>query len=75
VATRGTAAMLEQARSEGKHRFIHAFPPVANAPSNAVCRKLGFTLLEECDFEYPPGNPIKANDWRFDLFKSKGETQ
>ena len=68
VATRGTAAMLEQARGEGKHRFIHAFPPLDNTPSNAVCRKLGFTLIEECDFEYPPGRPIRANDWCLDLY-------
>ena len=73
VATRGTAAMLELARLESKHRFIHAFPPVANSPSNAVCRKLGFTLVGEYDVEYRPGNPIKVNDWRLDLFNSKGE--
>jgi hypothetical protein len=27
-------------------------------------------LLEECDFEYPPGNPMRCNDWRLDLFTS-----
>jgi RimJ/RimL family protein N-acetyltransferase len=68
IATRGMAVMLERARSEGKHRFIHAFPGTANAPSNALCRKLGFTFVEECEFEYPPGNPMRGNDWRLDLF-------
>ncbi len=49
------------------HRFVHAFPAVANAPSNAICRKLGFELLGEHDFEYPPGNWLRCNDWRYDL--------
>jgi RimJ/RimL family protein N-acetyltransferase len=50
------------------HRFLHAFPSVGNAPSNAICRKLGFTLLEECEFEYPPGTFMQCNDWCLDLF-------
>jgi hypothetical protein len=35
-----------------------------------VCRTLGFTLVEECHSEYPPGNPLRSNDWRLDLFAS-----
>jgi hypothetical protein len=38
-----------------------------NAPSNAICRKLGFTLLEELEFEYPPGSFMRCNDWRLNL--------
>jgi RimJ/RimL family protein N-acetyltransferase len=72
VATRATALVMERARSEGKHRYIHAFPSVDNAPSNAICRKLGFDLVEQADFEYPPGNPIRVNDWRLDLYEAKG---
>jgi hypothetical protein len=41
---------------------------VANVPSNAICRSLGFELLEELEFEYPPGSLMRCNDWRFDLF-------
>ena len=67
IAGRATAQALEVARSEGKHRFVHAFPSVDNAPSNAICRKVGFTLLGERDFEYPPGHSMRSNDWRFDL--------
>jgi hypothetical protein len=44
------------------------FPSVVNAPSNAICRKLGFTLLGEHEFEYPKGNFMQCNDWRLDLF-------
>jgi len=40
---------------------------VAHAASNAVCRKAGFELLGEVDFEYPKGTPIRSCDWRLDL--------
>lgn len=68
LATRAAALAVTAARSERKHRFLHAFPAVSNAPSNAVCRKLGFTDLGECDFEYPRGSFLRCNDWRLDLF-------
>ena len=61
----GQAILL--ARADHRHRFLHAFPSVDNEPSNAICRKLGFTLLEECEFEYPPGNFMQVNDWAIDL--------
>jgi RimJ/RimL family protein N-acetyltransferase len=67
IAGRATGAAIELARQEGKHRFIHAFPSFENAASNAICRKLGFTLLGECDFEFPPGNRMRCNDWQLEL--------
>ncbi len=67
IAGHATEQAIELAREEGKHRFLHAFPSVDNAPSNAICRKLGFTFLEVCDFEFPPGNPLRCNDWRLNL--------
>jgi RimJ/RimL family protein N-acetyltransferase len=69
IATKAGEAVIEQARQEHRHQFMHAFPSVANTASNAICRKLGFTLIEECQFEYPPGNFMQCNDWRLDLFK------
>ena len=27
----------------------------------------GFTLVGEMDFEYPPGNPIRCNDWQIEV--------
>ena len=69
IASRATAAVVERARAVGTHRFIHAFPKIENAASNAVCRKAGFTMVEPgVAFEYPPGHPIRCNDWRIDLF-------
>ncbi|MEV5974224.1 GNAT family N-acetyltransferase [Streptomyces sp. NPDC051921] len=67
VATAATRAVVERALSEGRFRHLYAYPSTDNGPSNAVCRKAGFTLLGERDFEYPPGNPIRCNAWRFDL--------
>ena len=67
IASMATKEAIAMARSDGKHRFLHAFPSVDNFPSNALCRKLGFTLVEECEFEYPKGSFMQCNDWRLDL--------
>jgi RimJ/RimL family protein N-acetyltransferase len=67
IATAATLAVTEVARAEGRHRYLHAFPKLENAPSNAVCRKAGFELMGAYASEYPPGNPITANCWRLDL--------
>jgi RimJ/RimL family protein N-acetyltransferase len=69
IATKAAEAVIEQARLEHRHQFMHAFPSVSNPASNAICRKVGFSLIEECQVEYPPGNFMVVNDWRFDLFE------
>ena len=68
IAGLATAQAIALAAAEGKHRFLHAFPSADNAPSNAICRKLGFSFVGECEFEYPPGSLMRCNDWRLDLF-------
>ncbi|MFE6748755.1 GNAT family N-acetyltransferase [Kitasatospora purpeofusca] len=67
VATAAARAVAERARTEGRRRHLHAFPSVDHPASNAVCRAAGFELLGPRDFEYPPGTPIRCNDWRLDL--------
>ncbi|THA29886.1 N-acetyltransferase [Streptomyces sp. A1277] len=67
IASAATRAVAARARAARKHRYVHAYPSVANGPSNGVCRAAGFTLLGECEIEYPPGHPLRANDWRLDL--------
>ena len=67
IASAATAQAIEAARAERKYRYLHAFPSVENLPSNGICRKLGFSLLEEWEFEYPKGNFMRCNDWRLDL--------
>ena len=71
VATRAIAKIVERAGGERKHRSLHAFPSVDNAPSNAMCRKAGFVLQGQFDFEYPPGHPVRCNDWCLDLFDQR----
>ena len=71
IAVAATAQAIERAKVDDKHRFMHAFPSVDNAPSNAICRKLGFELLEACEFEFPKGHFMTCNDWRLDLRRSR----
>src|SRR5512140_2739557 len=66
IAVAATAQAIELARSVDKHGFMHAFPNVDNAASNAICRKLGFELLEAREFEFPKGHFMTCNDWRLD---------
>jgi RimJ/RimL family protein N-acetyltransferase len=67
IAPKATLAALAKLRLVAQHRFVHAFPPVTNTPSNAVCAKVGFSLIEAFEFEYPKGNFLRCNDWRLDL--------
>ena len=67
IARAATLQAIALAKAERKRGFLHAFPAVDNAPSNAICRGLGFTLLGECEFEYPPGRLMRSNDWRLGL--------
>ncbi len=68
IAVAATLAVIEVARAAGRFRYLHAFPSVENVGSNGVCRKAGFTLLGEHDFEYPKGHFMRCNDWRYELF-------
>jgi RimJ/RimL family protein N-acetyltransferase len=64
LATRGAALALEAAAAERRHRFIYAFPAVANGPSNRVCARLGFDRLGSETLEYPPGTWMECAIWR-----------
>ena len=71
IAAEAMRLVIEAARADAKHRWMDAYPAIDNGASNALCRKLGFQLLGECDFEFPPGNLIHGNHWRLDLFEAK----
>jgi RimJ/RimL family protein N-acetyltransferase len=73
IATHAIVLALEHARSDGRHRYVHAFPSVENAASNATCRKAAFTLLRKYDFEHPKGHLMRCNDWCFDLQASPAD--
>ncbi|MDQ4024001.1 MAG: GNAT family N-acetyltransferase [Actinomycetota bacterium] len=67
IAAAATALAIERAAADRKHRFVYAYPSVENAASNGICRKLGFELVEEREFEYPPGRRMLCNVWRLEL--------
>ncbi|MFF7276270.1 GNAT family N-acetyltransferase [Streptomyces griseorubiginosus] len=72
LAARAARALIAEARAAGGHRYLHAFPSVEHAASNGVCRRAGFTLLGQAEFEYPKGHWLTSNDWRFDLEGGEG---
>jgi RimJ/RimL family protein N-acetyltransferase len=67
IATAAARAVAALAQAERRHQHLHAFPSVDHPASNAICRKAGFTLVGVTDFEYPPGNMMRCNEWRLDL--------
>ena len=71
MAVAAIAQAIELAKRDDTHRFMHAFPNVDNAPSNAICRKLGFELLEACEFEFPTGHVMTCNDCAWTCAPSK----
>ena len=67
IASRAVRSAAARAAADGTHRYLHAYPSVDNAPSNAVCRKTGFALLGQCQFPVLNGRQIRSNNWRLDL--------
>jgi RimJ/RimL family protein N-acetyltransferase len=66
VASRALSILIERARPASEIPRMHAFPPTSNAPSNALCRKFGFTLLGEHAFVYA-GRTLQCNHWTLDV--------
>ena len=67
LAAVAARALVDVVRRAGGPPTLHAFPGVDHPASNGVCRKAGFTLLGQADFEYPKGNWMRSNDWYVDL--------
>src|SRR3954462_2241518 len=72
LAAQAARAVVTEARAAGEHRYLHTFPSVEHTASNSVCRRAGFTLLGQAEFEYPKGHWLTSNDWRFDLTGGDG---
>jgi RimJ/RimL family protein N-acetyltransferase len=62
IASAALTLLIARVRAEPRFPSIHAFPPVTNAPSNALCRKSGFTCLGQTDFVYS-GRTLRCNHW------------
>ncbi len=54
--------LIERARQDGRWGDIHAFPGVANEPSNALCRSAGFKNVGEEVVSYA-GRQLRCNHW------------
>jgi RimJ/RimL family protein N-acetyltransferase len=66
VATEAARLIIAQARSDPDVGYIHAYPTVSNAASNAIARKIGMENLGQFDNEGFAG-VLRCNDWRIDL--------
>ena len=62
IAAAALAMLIERVRAEPAFPSMHAFPAVTNAASNALCRKLGFSLLGARDFDFR-GSALHCNHW------------
>jgi RimJ/RimL family protein N-acetyltransferase len=65
-ASAALALLIERARAEPAFDRLTAFPPVTNGPSNALCRRFGFSLAGERDFDFA-GRTLRCNIWALDL--------
>jgi RimJ/RimL family protein N-acetyltransferase len=54
--------LIERLREDPRFDVVHAFPGATNAPSNALCRKFGFELLDGGEVEFA-GRPLTVNHW------------
>ena len=66
VATEAARLVISQARSNPDVRYVHAYPAVSNAASNAIARKIGMENQGEFDNEGFAGI-LRCNNWRIDL--------
>jgi RimJ/RimL family protein N-acetyltransferase len=62
LASAALAVLIDRARADGRFDAIHAFPGVSNGPSNGLCRKFGFELVEEAEVEFRD-QPLRVNHW------------
>lgn len=67
VGSRAMHAIVDIMRTNGRYLFAYAYPMVENHVSNAMCRRVGFTLEGEDIFEYPAGTFFRCNMWRIAL--------
>jgi RimJ/RimL family protein N-acetyltransferase len=65
LAKRAVRMLLEMARDDGRWGLVHAFPATTNAPSNGICRSLGFRFAGEQDVTFA-GRVLRSNHWLID---------
>jgi RimJ/RimL family protein N-acetyltransferase len=71
LASEAVRSVLRRAGEEARWDVIHAFPAVTNGPSNAICRKTGFSLVGQADIDYA-GRTLRCNHWRVEVAAAAG---
>jgi RimJ/RimL family protein N-acetyltransferase len=66
IASEALGLLIARARSDPRYTSVHAFPGVTNGPSNALCRKFGFTRTEEMEVKFRD-RPLRVNHWELDV--------
>lgn len=61
-ASEALRLLIDRARADGRWGDIHACPGATNAPSNALCRKLGFEQVGTMTADYA-GRNFACNHW------------
>ena len=64
IGKRAVRQLLELGRGDERYTSVHAFPGVGNAPSNGICRSLGFRFVAEEEFVFA-GRPLRTHHWVF----------
>ena len=62
LGKRAVQMLLSLARDDGRWGLVHAFPATSNAPSNGICRSLGFRFTCERDVTFA-GRVLRSNHW------------
>jgi RimJ/RimL family protein N-acetyltransferase len=62
IAKSAVRMLLALARDQDRWGLVHAFPAVTNAPSNGVCRSVGFRLVEETEITFAD-RLFRTNHW------------
>jgi RimJ/RimL family protein N-acetyltransferase len=62
IAKAAVHMLLALARDQDRWGVVHAFPAVTNAPSNGLCRSVGFRFLEETEVTFAE-RLLRANHW------------
>jgi RimJ/RimL family protein N-acetyltransferase len=65
LAKQAVRSLLQRAQAEGTWGTVHAFPSVDNAPSNGICRSIGFRLLGVEEITYA-GQLFRSHHWWID---------
>jgi RimJ/RimL family protein N-acetyltransferase len=66
IGSEAVRSVIQRARSEKRWDVVHAFPPLTNPRSNAMCRKMGFTMIEVGEYQFRD-RILRCNHWQLDL--------